>query len=48
VVGPVSTGPLFEATTTFRPIFTNSAAHPAGWLAAMCPQWTELEVDGFK
>ena len=22
-VGPVSTGPLFEATTTFLPIFTN-------------------------
>ena len=47
MVGPVSTGPLFEATTTFQPIFTNLAVS-ANWLAATWPQLTELEIDGFK
>ena len=48
MVGPVSTGPLFEATTIFLPIFTNLVAHPADWLAATWPQLTELEIDGCK
>ena len=48
MVGPVSTGPLFNATTTFLPIFTNSAVHPADRLTATWPQLTELEIDGFK
>ena len=48
MVGPVSTGPLFEATTTFLPIFMNLAVHPADRLAAMWPQLTELEIDGFE
>ena len=30
MVSLVSTGPLFEATTTFLPKFTNSVAHLAG------------------
>ena len=37
---------LFEATTTFLPIFTNSAARPSDRLAATWPQLTELEIDG--
>jgi len=47
-VGPVSTGPLFEATITFLPIFTNSAVCPADLLAATRPQLTELEIDSLK
>jgi len=47
-VGWLSTRPLFEAKTTFLPIFTNLAARPADWLAAMWSQLTELEMDGFK
>ena len=47
-VGPVSTGPLFEATTTFLPIFMNSAVRPADRLAAMWPQLTELEINSLK
>ena len=47
-VGLVSTGPFFEATTTFLPIFTNSVARPADRLAAMQPQLTELEIDSLK
>ena len=34
-VGRVLTQPLFKATTTFLPIFMNSAARPADRLAAM-------------
>jgi len=41
-VGTVSTGPPFEATTTFLPIiyikFTNSAARPADRYKATWPQ----------
>ena len=47
-VGPVSTGPLFEATTTFLPIFMNLAVRPADRLAAKRPQLTELEIDSLK
>ena len=47
-VGPVTTGPLFEAATTFLPVFTNSAARPAGRLVAMRPQLKELEIDSLK
>ena len=35
---------LFEATTTFLPIFTNSEARPSDRLAATWPQLTELEI----
>ena len=38
----------FEATTTFLPIFTNSAACPAEQLAATRPQLTEPEIDSLK
>jgi len=38
----------FEATTTFLPIFTNSAARPADQLAATRPQLTEPEIDSLK
>ena len=47
-VGPVSTRSLFEATTTFLPIFMNLVVCPADWLAAMWPQLTELEIEGYK
>ena len=47
-VGLVSIGPLFETTTTFLPIFTNSAVCPADRLAATQPQLTELEIDSLK
>jgi len=47
-VGLVSTGPLFEATTAFLPIFMNSAMRPADQLAATWPQLTELELDSCK
>ena len=46
--GRVSTGPLFEATTTFLPIFLNSVARPADQLAATWPQLTDVEIDGCK
>ena len=39
---------LLEATTTFLPVFTNSAARPSDRLAATWPRSTELEIDGFK
>ena len=39
---------LFEATTTFLPIFMNSAAHLSDRLVATWPWLTELEIDGFK
>ena len=35
---------LFEATTTFLPIFTNSEARPSDRLAATWPQLTELKI----
>jgi len=47
-VGLVSIGPLFETTTTFLPIFTNSAVCPADRLAATQPRLTELEIDSLK
>ena len=40
-VGLVSTAPRFETTTTFLPMFSNLAAHPADWDKAMGPQLTE-------
>ena len=39
---------IFEATTTFLPIFTNSVAHSADRLEATRPQLTELEIDSVK
>lgn len=48
MVGQVSSRPLFEATATFLPIFTNSVAHLADWLAATGPQLIDLEIDGCK
>jgi len=39
MVGLVSTGPLFAATTTFLQIFTNLVARPADWLAATRHSW---------
>jgi len=39
---------LFKATTTFLPIFTNSAVRPSDRLAATWLRLTELEIDGFK
>ena len=48
-VGLVSTGPLFETTPTFLPIFSNLVAHPADRLACSHTATVDrVEIDGCR